>query len=454
VGALMLCTLVPGASNAQNVPFEFAHPAFKSVWARTDYPVYARTAERSWVWGPGPFASKVEPMAQSPGGTRQVQYFDKARMEINNPNADPDSPWFVTNGLLVYEMISGRMQVGENQFEQREPARIIVAGDVPPTMNPVNITPWYASLAKVATLAPGQNEAGPKVGQEVVQFLSADGTVSTRPPQMRPGTLPKFQYYEPTTRHNIPDVFWSFMNQRGIVYEGGRFREGQLMNWVYTLGYPLTEPYWIDIYIVGAKTTAKTTVMMQAFQRRVLTYNPSNPPGWQVEMGNVGRHYYEWRYGSLPAPPGGGAGMVLDIRRLDLQTPFASGQYSAIHEPLYATAVTADEWQKLWERHTADFDGPTILPKVDFSKEFVVGAWWGDKPNGCYSLRIQSAAVNDSTITVTVHQTVREGGCTQVIVQPNDIVAVSKTGLTQSKYSIVFVDANGNVLARSEVTLR
>ena len=455
VAALALCTLVPGASNAQNVPFEFAHPAFKSVWARADYPVYARVAERSWLWGPGPLTSKMEPMAQSPGGTRLVQYFDKARMEINNPNADPDSPWFVTNGLLVYEMVSGRMQVGENQFEQREPARIPVAGDVPPMMNPVNITPWYASLARVATLAPGQNEAQPRVGQEVVQFLSADGTVSTRPPQMGPAALPKIQYYEPTTHHNIPNVFWSFMNQTGTVYEGGRFVEGrQLMNWVYTMGYPLTEPYWIDIYIVSARATIRTTVMMQAFQRRVLTYNPSNPPGWQVEMGNVGLHYYQWRYGSAPAPSGGGGNMVLNIRRLDTGTPFASGQYSAIHDPLYTAIATPDEWQKLWERHTADFDGPTVLPQVDFSKEFVVGAWWGDKPNGCYTLRIQSVAVSGSTITVTVSQTVRQGGCTQVIVQPNDIVAVSRAGLTHSKYSVVFVDTNGNTLARGEVTLR
>jgi len=36
--------------------------------------------------------------------------------------------------------------------------------------------------------------------------------------------------------------------------------------------------------------------------QRVLTYTPSNPAGWQVEMGNVGRHYYTWRYGVEPPP--------------------------------------------------------------------------------------------------------------------------------------------------------
>jgi len=38
---------------------------------------------------------------------------------------------------------------------------------------------------------------------------------------------------------------------------------------------------------------------VQVFERRVLTYTPSNPSGWQVEAGNVGQHYYAWRYVQL-----------------------------------------------------------------------------------------------------------------------------------------------------------
>jgi hypothetical protein len=43
-------------------------------------------------------------------------------------------------------------------------------------------------------------------------------------------------------------------------------------------------------------------VLVQPFERRVLTYTPSNAPAWRVEMGNIGRHYYEWRY--REEPPG------------------------------------------------------------------------------------------------------------------------------------------------------
>ena len=34
----------------------------------------------------------------------------------------------------------------------------------------------------------------------------------------------------------------------------------------------------------------------------MLTYTPDNPSGWQIEMGNVGQHYYQWLYGSIPSP--------------------------------------------------------------------------------------------------------------------------------------------------------
>jgi polysaccharide biosynthesis protein PslG len=35
-------------------------------------------------------------------------------------------------------------------------------------------------------------------------------------------------------------------------------------------------------------------VLIQAYQRRVLTYVPDFEPTWQVQQGNVGQHYLEW----------------------------------------------------------------------------------------------------------------------------------------------------------------
>jgi hypothetical protein len=36
--------------------------------------------------------------------------------------------------------------------------------------------------------------------------------------------------------------------------------------------------------------------MVQIFERRVLTYTDANPDPFKVEMGNIGLHYYQWRY--------------------------------------------------------------------------------------------------------------------------------------------------------------
>src|SRR5438552_1043053 len=97
---------------AQASAAQFAHPAFQHVWERTDALVADGRVARTWLWGPEPGEPRLEPWQQAAGRQRLVQYFDKSRMELNNPNADPNSPFYVTNGLLTVELISGQMQVG------------------------------------------------------------------------------------------------------------------------------------------------------------------------------------------------------------------------------------------------------------------------------------------------------------------------------------------------------
>ncbi|HEX8599814.1 MAG TPA: hypothetical protein VF952_15030 [Chloroflexia bacterium] len=297
----------------------FFDEAFLRKWQRTDRPVLLAVASRPWVWGPVSFAAASEPYAQGRRGLRDVQYFDKARMEINNPAGDPTSRFFVTNGLLVVELLSGRVQTGNNEFEAaRSPAQIPVAGDAD---SPEALT--YASLVPVASLN-GDKRAADRTGQQVTAVLDRSGTIRDDP--ARAGSI-RIVRYEPVLGHNIPDVFWNFINQKGPVQlsslggatsageegegsEGSEAAEGSgssvlmqtipmadetILDWEVDLGYPITEPYWTNVRIGG---TSKW-VLVQAFQRRVLTYVADNPPGWQVEMGNVGRHYYDWRYNQV-----------------------------------------------------------------------------------------------------------------------------------------------------------
>ena len=450
-GVLILAATVLAPGLAQAAPRQQAappSPQFKQVWERTDYPVLTGKVARSWIWGPGPNATKQEPNAETPGGLRQVQYYDKSRMEINDPRADPSSRWYVTNGLLVVEMVSGRLQLGATRFEQRAPARVPVAGDTIGA-GPGVVAPTYASLASVASVDSDHNRAKNTPGAPVTATLGPDGTVGSL--QFSAGSLPRDAYYADETGHNVPDVFWDFMNSSGLVYEGGQYKQGKIIDWLYALGYPITEPYWIDIRI----NSKPVRVMMQAFQRRILTYNPQNEAAWRVEMGNVGMQYYEWRYGTSvgPTPTPAPGGIALTTTNIQQPGIFRSGQYSAIHESLYTVLTNQKAWSDLWIQHTALTDQVTQLPAVDFNRNFVLAAFWGDKPNGCYHLGIKGATLQGKTIQVSVQQVMQAGMCPQVITQPNDFAVVSAAGLSPGQYTVEFVDGAGATLQTVETTL-
>src|SRR5690606_2311216 len=84
--------------------------------------------------------------------------------------------------------------------------------------------------------------------------------------------------YEPITGHNIAAPFLEWA-------------ENYPLPWAYLLGLPITEPYWVNAQVDGENKL----VMVQVFERRVLTYTPGNSPGWEVESGNMGLHYRLWR---------------------------------------------------------------------------------------------------------------------------------------------------------------
>src|SRR5215208_7050575 len=117
---------VPGGTGG----FPFADPAFLRVWDRTDHPVQVGQVSRTWFWGPGTNTPGLtEAYEQGPAGRHLVQYFDKSRMEINDPAGDRINPFFVTNGLLTVDLISGNVQVGDAQFSSYYPACIAMSGD-------------------------------------------------------------------------------------------------------------------------------------------------------------------------------------------------------------------------------------------------------------------------------------------------------------------------------------
>ncbi len=272
-------------------------PTFYSRWARPDLPVVTGAAQRSWTWGPRPWATQVEPYAEGSNGIRLVEYRDKARMELTDPTVNPAAAWYVTNGLLVQEMVSGQLQTGDRRFEPApcptDPARRGCASTMPVAGDGENNSsaPTYADMSGFVTGV--DRSTGQRISTTLLPSEGQDRrlVVNSRPDLATDAT--ELVEYDPTTRHNIPRVLWNYMNQRGSVYVNGRYVQQQVVDPLFAFGRPISEPYWTQARVSGETRD----VLIQLFERRVLTYTPANPQEFQVEMGNVGQHYYAWRYG-------------------------------------------------------------------------------------------------------------------------------------------------------------
>lgn len=230
----------------------FAHPDFQRQWQGSE-------ALIANFWGPLDTAldGRQEPYADVDGGSRLVQYFDKGRMELTNGK--------VTNGLLATELITGELQLGDGTFATRQPATVPVAGD---SDSP---GPTYETIANAAPLrAPAQTA----MGAATTRALAADGTLTTFP---QGGDSPQaaIASYDAVTQHNVPAAFAAFRDRAGVL----------------TVGFAISEPFWSRVKVAGRDTE----VLVQAFERRVLTFTPANPAAFQVEFGNIGRHYIVWR---------------------------------------------------------------------------------------------------------------------------------------------------------------
>ena len=264
----------------------YADPQFKTQWEQGE-------AITPNFWGPLANAKDGQDEQYKEAGKRKVQYFDKGRMELTNGK--------VTNGLLATEIITGQIQTGDNTFQGQAPPAIAIAGD------PSNPVPTYATLATKAAslLATIQS----KVGSNVTATISKTGDVTVGTSPVAPETM--ISIFDDTTKHNVPKVFADYRDKAGLQ----------------TIGLAKSEPFLANVAVGGVQKD----VMIQVFERRVLTYTAANDPAFRVEMGNIGQHYYQWRYptkpavASAPASSTGGVGVTLSdvlptVKVGDIQT--------------------------------------------------------------------------------------------------------------------------------------
>ena len=331
------------------------NPTFQRTWQRTDKPVLDGAATRTWMWGPEAFTEVTqEPYAEAPGGSREVQYYDKARMEITQPDGDAASIWYVTNGLLVVELITGNMQTGDATFEQRGPAAVNVAGDADDPTGPT-----YDSFANVLD-APPLPIGSPSAPFAIAQSIDRSGAVTEALHWANYGI--GTGYLDEVTNHAIAQPFWDFMNSNGTVYEDGQFiNEALFENPYFATGRPVTEAYWASVKVAGTYRD----VLMQCFERRCLTYTPDNPQGFIVEAGNVGQHYFAWRYDGTTPPTPAPTTMPGTIPTATAE-PTGSAEPTTSSEPTATTTATAEPT-------------PTTTPEP--ATEYAFLTQWGQPDN-------------------------------------------------------------------------
>ncbi len=249
----------------------------ESIWERSDGPVSRKQVDRAWLWGPEPVTTSTEYYPGSPSGLRTLVYYDKGRLDILNPESNTGDEWYAVGGLLVQEMLAGRVQLGDAFFVDRPAPEIPLTGDFG-QVSPVT----YRTLAPFTSAWQGgdvanaqERQAQPRAGEIVAVHLGGDGGID---PGLHAGSSVYYGSFDDTTNHNIADVF-------------DRWVGAQPYPSLYLLGHPISEPYWVDTVVNGEGQT----VLIQAFERRVLTYNPNRPVGWQVESSNAGQHYRAWR---------------------------------------------------------------------------------------------------------------------------------------------------------------
>ncbi len=176
-----------------------------------------------------------------------AQYFEKARLEDHSADNVP-SAWRYMDGLLVDEL-------------QQAQAPLPIGGDASLLS--------YAGLHDLADPAKRLPAPAGYAGSSVM--VQSDGSVF----------VPFTADLSGAAGHLVAAPFWSYI-QRSDLFPGG---------WLHDVGLPISDAMTIQVTKDLPGGPVQRTIMVQAFQRTILTDDPQNPPAWQVERANVGTDY-------------------------------------------------------------------------------------------------------------------------------------------------------------------
>lgn len=172
------------------------------------------------------------------------QLFEKGRIEDHHANAELPPERRFQYGLLVDELI----QAG---------VKLPIGGDAS-TLTYADLRAWAAPAARIA----------PPAGFTGLTAMLSDGSVF----------VPFTADLSPAPGHVVAPWFWAYINRQDLFPDG----------WLHDIGLPITEP--LEALVDKGQAKGRR-IIVQAFQRTILTDDPLNPPQWRIERANVGSDY-------------------------------------------------------------------------------------------------------------------------------------------------------------------
>lgn len=86
------------------------------------------------------------------------------------------------------------------------------------------------------------------------------------------------------------------------------------------------------------------------------------------------------------------------------------------------------DFENMWQNLYINFSDKPAVPDVDFTKQTVIGVFFGEYMSGGSSIGVKSVNANDEGIIVTVEEITPGSNCvtTDVITQPYQIISIPK----------------------------
>ena len=290
-----------------------------------------------------------------------------------------------------------------------------------------------------------------------------------------------------TTNHSIASVFLTFLLSQGPIYVNGQDVTQTIFDPLfYVSGYPITEAYWATV----KAASVNRTILIQCFERRCLTYSPTNQPAFQVELANTGLQYYNWRYQGAgpspsPSPSPSQAPTIANLTVTNISSAAATVTWTtdvpATSEVHYGTSASYGQTvtdTNLVTAHTINLAGlaantlyhyqaasvnpvsgaRTVSADQTFTTTNVPGPTIGEVTvtPAATTARFQFTTAPDATVQLTYllpgngasALTYAEGGPSGA----HDITIAGLTPSTEYAYSIVATTADGGQTASEEAT--